>query len=141
MRESPVSHRRSPGDAPGFPWFVTLLSLLLGLGIYVHSTRPALAEAERLEQRERELRRDIDAAIQAVAEEQHHTGELEHNPEAVMRELDARGLTEEDADQAAVHQLEFSSDGTPLSPSGRPPSGEPAAAKRDRATGNAESNR
>ncbi|MBK8978231.1 MAG: hypothetical protein IPM29_20190 [Planctomycetes bacterium] len=84
-----------------FPWLVTLGALVLGLVIFAHSTRPALAERDALrdarERLETELQRETDAIHAAVQ----RRSALQTSPEHVLTELDRRGLSAADADREA----------------------------------------
>jgi|OM-RGC.v1.027940944 hypothetical protein len=111
MRDLPADGDARSGDTAGFPWLVTLISLLLGLGIYLHSTRPALAEAERLRDAEKRLRRSIDQHHRNSRRDWQAGREVLDNPERLLVELDEYGMTAADADRAA-ERATLQSDGS-----------------------------
>ncbi|MEO0479259.1 MAG: hypothetical protein AAF196_07245 [Planctomycetota bacterium] len=81
---------------------MTLLSVLCGLYLYVHSTRPALREQSEIEQMEQDL---VQKAIQGRVELRRRArlGEgVETDPEALVHEFDRRGISIDEADRLAA---------------------------------------
>ena len=81
---------------------MTLVGLLVGLGIYVHSTQAAVAEREELRLIEERLRADYEQVGEAARAAAARRIRLDDDPESLLVELDRAGISPEQAGERAV---------------------------------------
>ncbi len=89
------------GGLDAFPWFVTLVCLLVGLVVFIQSTRPALAEQEELIEVQEQLEDTLEAEHQALEKTRQRREALGADPESVLVELDGQGISPAEADDRA----------------------------------------
>jgi hypothetical protein len=101
------------GGADPFPWVVSLGCLLVGVALFLHSTMPALAERQQLEEAERSFGAELGAVGSRIEALRRQRSDIGRDPEALLFEFDSRHLSPQQAIDAVARDLDEAAEAAP----------------------------